>query len=262
MRNISFHHNALTAAEITSRRLCKLHRVTLFSPAICRVNRGSKVIVQGASQMLATRQQLIILPAEVELEVINQPENGLFCSDLLSLTPELLADFKHRYMSEPQTGRLTSLCAPLAPELSFMWQNVLQTVREGLSTELQHHQAMGLLLALYQAGYAGPLLNERREDLTGQVRQIIMLSPAETWSVAKVAKILFLGESTLRRRLQLESRSFRQIVEEVRMAYALGQLQSTSRPIGEIAQNSGYLSGSRFSARFRQHYGVLPKHVR
>ena len=67
-----------------------------------------------------------------------------------------------------------------------------------------------------------------------------MLSPAEAWSVAKVAKMLFLGESTLRRRLQQESRSFRQIVEEVRMAYALGQLQSTSRPIGDIAQSSGY----------------------
>lgn len=159
--------------------------------------------------MLATPQQLIILPAEVELEVINQPENGLFCSDLLSLTPELLADFKHRYMSEVQTGRLTSLCAPLAPEMSFMWQSVLRAVREGLSAELQHHQAMGLLLALYQAGYAGPLLNERREDITGQVRQIIMPSPAEAWSVAKVAKMLFLGESTLRRRLQQESRSFR-----------------------------------------------------
>jgi hypothetical protein len=39
------------------------------------------------------------------------------------------------------------------PELSFMWQNVLQAVR-GDSTELQHHQAMGLLLAL-AGGYAG-----------------------------------------------------------------------------------------------------------
>jgi AraC-like DNA-binding protein len=70
------------------------------------------------------------------------------------------------------------------------------------------------------------------------------------------------GESTLRRRLQQESQSFRLIVEEVRMAYALGQLQSTSLPIGEIALNSGYQSGSRFTARFRQHYGLLPKHVR
>lgn len=143
MRNIHFQHNALSAAEITSRRLYKLHRVRLFSPALCRVNRGSKIIVQGASQMQATPQQLIILPADVELEVINQPDNGLFCSDLLSLTADLLADFKARYMSEPPPGRLTSLCAPMTPELSFMWQNVLQAVRGGLSTELQHHQTMG-----------------------------------------------------------------------------------------------------------------------
>ncbi len=234
MESIHFQHSALTAAEITTRRLCRLHRVRLFSPALCRVKRGSKVIVQGESRVLATPQQLIVLPADVELEVINQPENGLFCSDLLSLTPEL----------------------------AFMWQSVLQAVREGLSVALQQHQTMGLLLALYEAGYAGPLLVERQQDLSAQVRQLIMLSPAQAWSVSRVAKMLFLGESTLRRRLQQESQSFRQIVEEVRMAHALGQLQTTSRPIGEIAQNSGYQSGSRFTARFRQHYGLLPKHVR
>ena len=227
MESIHFQHSALTAAEITTRRLCRLHRVRLFSPALCLVKRGSKVIVQGESRVLATPQQLIVLPADVELEVINQPENGLFCSDLLSLTPELLTTFKTRYLSEPPPGRLTSLCAPVTTELAFMWLSVLQAVREGLSTSLQLHQTMGLLLALHEAGYAGPLLVERQQDLSAQVRQ-----------------------------------SFRQIVEEVRMAHALGQLQTTSRPIGEIAQNSGYQSGSRFTARFRQHYGLLPKHVR
>ncbi|PHZ92206.1 AraC family transcriptional regulator [Klebsiella variicola] len=255
MESIHFQHNALTAAEVTTRRLCRLHRVRLFSPALCRVKRGSKVIVQGESRVLATPQQLIVLPADVELEVINQPENGLFCSDLLTT-------FKTRYLSEPPPGRLTSLCAPVTTELAFMWQSVLQAVREGLSTSLQLHQTMGLLLALHEAGYAGPLLVERQQDLSAQVRQLVMLSPAQAWSVSRVAKMLFLGESTLRRRLQQESQSFRQIVEEVRMAHALGQLQTTSRPIGEIAQNSGYQSGSRFTARFRQHYGLLPKHVR
>ncbi|MDN7208906.1 AraC family transcriptional regulator, partial [Klebsiella pneumoniae] len=140
MESIHFQHNALTAAEITTRRLCRLHRVRLFSPALCRVKRGSKVIVQGESRVLATPQQLIVLPADVELEVINQPENGLFCSDLLSLTPELLTRFKTRYLSEPPPGRLTSLCAPVTTELAFMWQSVLQAVREGLSVALQQHQ--------------------------------------------------------------------------------------------------------------------------
>lgn len=142
MESIHFQHNALTAAEITTRRLCRLHRVRLFAPALCRVKRGSKVIVQGESRVLATPQQLIVLPADVELEVINQPENGLFCSDLLSLTPELLTAFKTRYVSEPPPGRLTSLCAPVTTELAFMWQSVLQAVREGLSPSLQQHQTM------------------------------------------------------------------------------------------------------------------------
>lgn len=190
MESIHFQHNALTAAEITTRRLCRLHRVRLFSPALCRVKRGSKVIVQGESRVLATPQQLIVLPADVELEVINQPENGLFCSDLLSLTPELLTRFKTRYLSEPPPGRLTSLCAPVTTELAFMWQSVLQAVREGLSVALQQHQTMGLLLALYEAGYAGPLLVERQQDLSAQVRQLIMLSPAQAWSVSRVAKML------------------------------------------------------------------------
>ncbi len=47
-------------------------------PGALSVKRGSKVIVQGESRVLATPQQLIVLPADVELEVINQPENGLF----------------------------------------------------------------------------------------------------------------------------------------------------------------------------------------
>lgn len=164
-------------------------------PALCRVKRGSKVIVQGESRVLATPQQLIVLPADVELEVINQPENGLFCSDLLSLTPELLTRFKTRYLSEPPPGRLTSLCAPVTTELAFMWQSVLQAVREGLSVALQQHQTMGLLLALHEAGYAGPLLVERQQDLSAQVRRLIMLSPARAWK--RVAG----GENALSRRV-------------------------------------------------------------
>jgi AraC-like DNA-binding protein len=142
-----------------------------------------------------------------------------------------------------------------------MWQSVLQAVREGLSTSAAPPDD-GPAAGPARGGLCGPLLVERQQDLSAQVRQLIMLSPAQAWSVSRVAKMLFLGESTLRRRLQQESQSFRQIVEEVRMAHALGQLQTTSRPIGEIAQNSGYQSGSRFTARFRQHYGLLPKHVR
>ena len=262
MESIHFQHNALTAAEITTRRLCRLHRVRLFSPALCRVKRGSKVIVQGESRVLATPQQLIVLPADVELEVINQPDNGLFCSDLLSLTPELLTAFKTRYLSEKPPGRLTSLCAPVTSELAFMWQSVLQ-VRCGKDYPLLCSSTRPWACCWRSTRRGMPArCSSSGSRIWFKRFGTACRTPAQAWSVSRVAKMLFLGESTLRRRLQQESQSFRQIVEEVRMAHALGQLQTTSRPIGEIAQNSGYQSGSRFTARFRQHYGLLPKHVR
>ncbi|MGS9235566.1 helix-turn-helix domain-containing protein, partial [Salmonella enterica subsp. enterica serovar Infantis] len=81
--------------------------------------------------------------------------------------------------------------------------------------------------------------------------QLLLLSPSKLWTAQEIARRLAMGTSTLRRRLQRESQSYRQSVEEVRMSCALSQLHSTTQPIGEKALRCGYLSGSRVTARFR-----------
>ncbi|WP_058913145.1 helix-turn-helix transcriptional regulator [Entomohabitans teleogrylli] len=262
MSDVRYQFNDLSAAQVVSTRKHKLHRVRLFAPAVCRVEQGSKIIVQGARQMSATTAELIVLPADIDMEVINQPAGGRFCSRMLSLSADILALFRERYVLSPVTAKMTSWCVPADRDLLLMWHNALRSVETDSSPEMRVHQVHGLLLALYQAGYGWPLLRERHASLTDNVRQVVMLAPAENWSVKKVAGQLHMGESTLRRRLQQESSSFRTLVEEVRMAYALTRLQTTALPIGEIAHQCGYLSPSRFTARFQQHYGLLPRHVR
>lgn len=242
MQEMHIRHQDLTTAEVRSSHLHRLHRVTLFSAAICHITQGSKVIIQDDSRLVAGPGELIIIPVNTPLEII--------------------ARFKTMYVQDYPPANMTSLCTPMSRSLTFMWENVLDAVRQGLPAGLQEHQAMGLLLALLHDGAAGPLLIERRYTLTEQVRQLIMLSPAKLWTAQEIARRLAMGTSTLRRRLQRESQSYRQIIEEVRMSCALSQLQSTTLPIGEIALRCGYLSGSRFTARFRQHYGCLPSQVR
>jgi len=259
---IQVRFNRLTSTEVHSSRLHHLHRVKLFSAALCHVTQGSKVIVQDEKRLVATSRSLIILPANTELEIINQPENGFFNSDLLLLSPEVLSRFKQHYLHSVMPGQLTSLCAPFSTDLAFLWSGVLNAVRDNLSLSVQEHLVMGLLLVLHQEGLAGPLLIEPRFNLTEQVRQLILFAPATQWSVDDVASQLSLGASTLRRRLQNEGQNFRQIVEEVRMACALSLLQSTRLPVADIALKCGYLSGSRFTARFHNHYGCLPKNIR
>lgn len=262
MQDLHFQHKNLTTAEVYSRHQHRLHRVKLFSAAICHITQGSKVIIQDDSRLVATPHELIIIPANTDLEIVNHPEQGAFRSDLLLLPPDLLSAFKVQYIQDYPSARLTSLCVPMSKGLTFMWDNLLNAVRSGLPTKLQEHQAMGLLLALHHDGLTGSLLIERNFNLTEQVRQIIMMSPAKLWTAQDIAGQLSLATSTFRRRLRLESQSYRQIIEEVRMSFALSLLQTTVLPIGEIASRCGYLSSSRFTARFRQHYGCLPKTLR
>lgn len=262
MQGLHFQHKSITTAEIYSSHQHCLHRVKLFSATICHITQGSKVIVQNDNRLVATPDELIIIPANTDLEIVSQPAQGAFRSDLQLLSPGLLSAFKSQYIQDYPPARLKSLCAPMSKGLTFMWDNLLNAVRGDLSQKLQEHQAVGLLLALHHDGLTGPLLIERSFSLTEQVRQIIMMSPAKLWTAQDIARQLSLGTSTLRRRLQLESQSYRQIIEEVRMSFALSQLQTTVLPIGEIASRCGYLSSSRFTARFRQHYGCLPKNVR
>ncbi len=262
MQDFHFQHKHLTAAEVSASKMHRLHQVKLFYPAICHITHGSKVIIHEDSRLVATPDALIIIPANTPMEIINQPAQGIFHSDLLLLSPEIIAEFKTRYLQSWPRSKTDSLCAPLSEGLAYMWGNLLHAVRHNFSDELQKHQAFGLLLALLHDGVAGPLLIERNVNLTEQVRQFIMMSPARAWTAQDVASRLAVSVPTLRRRLREESHSFRQIVEEVRMAVALSQLQSTRLPVGEIALQCGYLSSSRFTARFRQHYGCLPKTLR
>lgn len=262
MQELQFQHKNLTAAEVCSTQMHRLHRVKLFSAAICHVTQGSKIIIQDDNRLEATPGELIIIPANTPLEIVNQPSQGTFRSDLLLLSAGLLNTFKRKFVEDYPAAKNLSLLSPMSNGLTFMWSNLLTAVRQDLPATLQEHQALGLLLALHHEGRAGPLLIERRFNLSEQVRQLIMLAPAKEWTAEDIASQLSLGTSTLRRRLQHESQSYRQIIEEVRMSFALSQLQTTHLPIGEIALRSGYLSNSRFTARFREHYGCLPKNVR
>lgn len=68
-----------------------------------------------------------------------------------------------------------------------------------------------------------------------------------------VAADLFLSTRTLRRRLELEGTSFRELVDEVRQALLAGGLS-----VSQIAHRLGYGSGSAFVHAYERWRGVTP----
>ncbi len=142
------------------------------------------------------------------------------------------------------------------------WDQLLAAISADAPPVLRTHYGEAVLLGLCLGGQLGPLLMGRNDPLCERVQQLVMGNPQRDWTVADVAQHLNLGESTLRRQLANEGDSFRNILEGVRLATALQWLQTTSRPIGEIAGTCGYASASRFAVRFRSHYGLSPRELR
>jgi AraC-like DNA-binding protein len=230
------------------------------------VRQGEKLLQWDDRQMRAGPQHLILMPAGRELGISNFPGlHGHYIADVVTFPGSTLRNFSTRYgqqiMSRHRALK-TDLCVPLDRHTAQAWDQLLAAINADAPDALRTHYGEAVLLSLGLGGLAGPLLMDRNDPLGERVQQLIMSSPQRDWTVADVAQHLNLGESTLRRQLANEGSSFRNILENVRLATALQWLQTTSRPIGEIAGASGYASASRFAVRFRSHYGLSPRELR
>jgi AraC-like DNA-binding protein len=259
---IGHEEKRIATGVIQARQAHVLRRVPVFVSTLCHVRQGEKRIQSGEQELRAGPQHMILMPAGRELSISNHPgSSGNYIADTVSFPAELLRNFRTRIgvQNHVQTGQL---CVPLDEHSASAWNNLLACLATDAPQALRTHYAEGVLLALSLAGHAGPLLTDRHDPLGARVEQLLMHDPAADWTVASVAGRMHMGASTLRRRLADESSSFSHILEQVRLGLALQSLQGTARPVGEIAFASGYASASRFSARFRQHYGLSPRALR
>lgn len=78
-------------------------------------------------------------------------------------------------------------------------------------------------------------------------------------SFAEVASMLYMSESSLRRRLQAEETSYQAIKDEVRCQLAIDQLLNDDARVVDIAESLGFTEPSSFVRSFRNWTGDTPK---
>ncbi|AXE28571.1 AraC family transcriptional regulator [Chromobacterium phragmitis] len=263
MSEIAHRESRVEAGEVRARLPQRIRRVPIFTATLCHVRSGRKRIWLGERDMSAGAEQLILLPAGLELDIANLPGADGYLADMVSLPQALLDRFRQRHgplLLRQRPG--LELCPAMGARLAAAWRLLTDSLREQAPPEIREHHAEGALLALALDGAVGPLLRPAAPELAQRLRQLLALDPSAEWRVEAVARRLNLGASTLRRRLAAEGCGFQRVLEEVRMGHALQQVQAGLLPIARIAEASGYASASRFSARFRQRYGLTPSELR
>ncbi len=98
--------------------------------------------------------------------------------------------------------------------------------------------------------------------VAGEVYQIIASTPGHSPSMESVARQLATTERTLNRKLNAESTSFKQILDDVRCNLAKEYLGSTKLSIEDISELVGFSEAANFRHAFRRWTGSTPAHYR
>jgi AraC-like DNA-binding protein len=98
--------------------------------------------------------------------------------------------------------------------------------------------------------------------IAGRIREIILVDLAQHTSFDSVAKRLKMSTRSLRRKLQEEGTSFRDLVGEVRAQMAIKYVRDTDLSIEEIAYALGFSDASAFRHAFRRWTNAAPQKFR
>jgi len=95
---------------------------------------------------------------------------------------------------------------------------------------------------------------------TAAIKSLVSIDlPNGTPSFAAVASMLYMSESSLRRRLQGENTSYQAIKDEVRCEVAIDKLLHENTRVADLAEFLGFTEASSFVRSFKSWTGLTPK---
>jgi AraC-like DNA-binding protein len=101
-----------------------------------------------------------------------------------------------------------------------------------------------------------------RTGTVGKIRAILLRDIANPPSFDATAKLLDVNARSLRRQLQQQGISFRELLDELRTQLALKYLRNTHLPVEDIALALGFSDAASFRRAFNRWTGKAPSRVR
>ena len=244
----------------------RLREVPIFDPTLLVVLNGTKRLHLDSSEFEVRPGKIMLLPGNSKFLVENHPagDDSPYLGVALRFPAEAIERFRTLYGNRfAEWSNLPQWQADAPEEAIHSLTQWLSFEREtALDPDIVRHRQIEILLFLAKAGLAGNLLVSSTSNWKQKTRHYLTLDPARNWQMQDICNQLGTSASSLRRHLQDEGTSFRDLLEEVRLANGLAMLWETPLPIARVAEASGYQSQSRFTERFKIRFGMTPSELR
>lgn len=242
-----FSYCALTRERLLSVRLPR--------PVLGVVLSGAKEVWRGDVAERLAAGTLFVLPAEADLDIVNEPDesSGLYQSLVLEIEPDAIPD-----LGPPDfAAAVASTTVAVRPTTDLVEATIhaARAIGEGPAGPTVRSARLAELLALLRdVPAARPLFDM---SVTERVARLVRGGLDADWTAARVARRLALSESTLRRRLAGEGQAFAAILRGERME-AARRLMARGMASGTAALAVGYASRARFARAYRTVFGENP----
>ncbi|HZY19526.1 MAG TPA: helix-turn-helix transcriptional regulator [Ramlibacter sp.] len=249
-------------ANVVQRHSLRFSRLAIDSPALILLRHGEKSLSAGTRRWKVRRDEALVVAAGQNLDVENRlSADGLFEARWIVWDAALLAQAAP-LLSNGNALADVAILREVPRGLADAIDQAIEAIGNvpGVPERVAAHRMVELLLWLAEQGVR--LSGGAAVSTTAKLRGLIAGKPNNPWTVDAAARELATSEATLRRRLAVEGTGFTAVLTDARLSLALTLLQSTDRPISEIASEVGYASASRFAIRFRNRYGFAPSVIR
>ncbi|WP_186301544.1 AraC family transcriptional regulator [Denitromonas halophila] len=249
--------------ELRVRREQYIADVPFPDPCVILVTRGHKTLTVGDQQRGAGPGELLFINAGVTAEMRNTPDaDGIYAATCVAVAPDLVRAHAAARKTLPGSPWQALVHAAAQSTLADVVRHAAAGMLGGptVSDRLIRHRLEELLIALDDLGCWCRISTVA--TVAERVRALLAGDPAANWTAAAVAQRLHMSEASLRRALRSEASGFRAVLDDVRMSTGLALIQGSAMSLQQIASECGYVSPSRFAARFRQRFGVTPSSLR
>lgn len=242
----------------------RLRAVTLARSAAVLVLEGRKTVYLGEGILKAPAGTLCLFPAQTGIVVENTPDpaSGRYTALCLEFREEMIARVAaHAPPPQPAAAPPASWIVPRNTALDAALAHLLDMALACPGDIRVLDLCLESLLTLIAGRCAFfPLFWSAASSWRARCAGLAATDPGRAWTCSEMGGRLGVSERGLRRHLEAEGTSLRQVLRDVRLNTGLNLLQG-GLPVGEAAFRSGYSSASRFAARFREQFGMSPSDV-
>lgn len=259
----------ITLGRIFCTKYHRLHSVALPNTSAIFVLSGEKKVMSDGDTLPVGAGEVFICPASQKFSIENNPDSitQQYIALCLSFETDMIARVLSRQAESGRGNRagrlsLENLKMDSDDLLQMSLKHLLEMIRHMPDNSHLLQLCMEELLVLIADSISVlPALWEVASTWQARCSGLVALDPARKWTAGDIARALGTSERTLRRHLQGEGASIRNIMRDVRLGSALALLQTNTVTVGEAAYRHGYNSASRFAEVFREQFGVSPRDV-